>query len=160
GRLENVRDLILVDPECFDRSESRKTARAVGTLNSRLVSEGVPYVLIGVGRWGSSHPELGIPVSWEDISGAVAIVEAGLRDIRVTPSQGTHFFQNLASANVGYFTVNEDRGEGFVRWDWLSEQPSPKSDGCVRHLRFHDPIEVIMLGQEHRGIIRMPMPDE
>jgi CheY-like chemotaxis protein len=160
GRLENVRDLILVDPDCFDRSESRKTARAVGTLNSRLVSEGVPYVLIGVGRWGSSHPELGIPVSWEDISGAVAIVEAGLRDIRVTPSQGTHFFQNLASANVGYFTVNEDRGEGFVRWDWLSEQPSPKSDGCVRHLRFHDPIEVIMLGQEHRGIIRMPMPDE
>ncbi|MFO7892266.1 MAG: DUF5752 family protein [Longimicrobiales bacterium] len=156
GRLENVHDLLVVDRDGFDRSRSRDTADTVSRLNARLVSEGIPYVLIGVGRWGSSHPELGIPVGWDDISGAVAIVEAGLRDFRVTPSQGTHFFQNLASCNVGYFTVNAERGEGFVRWDWLKDQPAEIANGCVRHLRFHNPIEVVMLGQEHRGIIRKP----
>lgn len=158
GRMENVRDVILVDPDCFDRAHSRDTARAVSRMNARLVARGLPYVLVGVGRWGSSHPELGIPVNWEDISGAVAIVEAGFRDIRVTPSQGTHFFQNLASCNVGYFTVNEDRGEGFVAWRWLVDQPAEQSNGCVRHLQFPDPIEIIMVGQEHRGIIRKPAP--
>jgi hypothetical protein len=160
GRLENVRDMVVVDPDQFERSASRKTARGVSVINSRLVAEGAPYILVGVGRWGSSHPELGIPVTWDDISGAVAIVEAGLRDIRVTPSQGTHFFQNLASANVGYFTVNEDRGEGFVQWDWLRAQPHSQVNGCVLHVRFHDPLEVVMMGQEHRGIIRKPAPTE
>lgn len=160
GRLENVRDIVLVDPDCFDRAASRRTARAVGTLNARLVAAGIPYILVGVGRWGSSHTELGIPVQWDDISGALAIVEAGLRDIRVTPSQGTHFFQNLASCNVGYFTVNEDRGEGFVDWSWLTAQPHETMKGCVKHLRFDQPVEVVMLGQEHRGIIRKPTPGE
>ncbi|MGK7312926.1 MAG: DUF5752 family protein [Candidatus Longimicrobiales bacterium M2_2A_002] len=160
GRLENVRDVLVIDRDCFDRSQSRATAAAVSKLNARLGAEGTPYVLIGVGRWGSSHPELGIPVGWDDISGAVAIVEAGLRDIRVTPSQGTHFFQNLASCNVGYFTVNEDRGEGMVRWDWLMEQPAEIVDGCVRHVHFDDPIEVVMVGQEHRGIIRKPRAND
>jgi CheY-like chemotaxis protein len=161
GRLENVRDVIVVDRDCFDRAHSRDTAAAVSKLNARLVAQGTPYLLIGVGRWGSSSPELGIPVGWDDISGAVAIVEAGLKDMHVTPSQGTHFFQNLASCNVGYFTVNEDRGEGFVRWDWLRGQDgADPPDGCVRHLRFDQPIEVVMIGQEHRGIIRKPHPPE
>ncbi|NIP80349.1 MAG: histidine kinase, partial [Gemmatimonadetes bacterium] len=160
GRLENVRDVILVDPDCFDRAQSRETARAVSRMNARLVAEGLPYLLIGIGRWGSSHPELGIPVSWDDISGAVAIVEAGLRDIRVTPSQGTHFFQNLTSCNVGYFTVNESRGEGFVHWDWLAQQPHRSENGCVKHIRFDAPSEIIMVGQEHRGIIRKPEPGD
>ena len=160
GRLENIRDFLVVDRDCFDRSRSRATAAAVSKLNARLVAEGTPYVLIGVGRWGSSHPELGIPVGWDDISGAVAIVEAGLRDIRVTPSQGTHFFQNLASCNVGYFTVNEERGEGMVRWDWLLSQEAEVTDGCVRYIHFDDPAEVVMIGQEHRGIIRKPEPTD
>lgn len=160
GRLENVRDMILVEPTAFDRSTSRAMARAVSKLDSRLVSAGIPYILVGVGRWGSSHPELGIPVAWDDISGAVAIVEAGLRGIHVTPSQGTHFFQNLASCNVGYFTVNEDRGEGFVDWEWLKAQPHEKVNGCVRHLRFDEPLEVVMVGREHRGVIRKPVVRE
>ncbi len=157
GRLENVQDLLVIDPSCFDRGASRETARAVGRLNARLVAKGRPYVLLGVGRWGSSHPELGIPVNWDDISGAVAIVEAGLPDVRITPSQGTHFFQNLASCNVGYFTVNELRGEGFVDWKWLAEQEQAGAEGCVRHLRFDDEVEIIMVGHEHRGVVRKPM---
>ena len=83
---------------------------------------GVPYLLIGVGRWGSRDPWLGIPVTWDQIAGARVIVEAGLRDFQVTPSQGSHFFQNLTSFHVGYFTVNE--GDGFVDWDWLAAQPA------------------------------------
>ena len=89
----------------------------IGRLNSRLLAEKVPYVLIGVGRWGSRDPWLGIPVTWDQVAGAKVIVEAGLRDLKVTPSQGSHFFQNLTSFQVGYFTVNAD--EGFVDWAWL-----------------------------------------
>ena len=92
--------------------------------NRRLTQEGRPYILVGVGRWGSTHSWLGIPVRWADISGAQVIVEAGFKDFRVTPSQGTHFFQNLTSLNIGYFTVNQEMGEGFVDWDWLADQPA------------------------------------
>ena len=81
-------------------------------------------MLIGVGRWGSNDPWLGIPVAWDQISGARVIVESGFRDLRVTPSQGSHFFQNLTAFQVGYFTVNPDAGEGFVDWQWLAAQPA------------------------------------
>ncbi len=84
----------------------------------------MPYILFGLGRWGSADPWLGIPVTWEQISGARVIVESGLKDIKVTPSQGSHFFQNLTSFRVGYFTVNPDDGDGFVDWDWLAAQPA------------------------------------
>ncbi len=92
----------------------------------------MPYILIGLGRWGSADPWLGIPVTWEQISGARVIVESGLKDIKVTPSQGSHFFQNLTSFRVGYFTVNPEEGEGFLDWDWLAAQPAVKSlDTCA-----------------------------
>ncbi len=156
GRLENIRDLVVVDKQCFDRANSRETAAAVKRFNAELVSAGLPYVLIGVGRWGSNHPQLGIPVAWEDIYGVRAIVETGFKDFKVTPSQGTHFFQNLASCNIGYFTVNEDGGEGFVAWSWLRDQDAREEQGCVRHIRFRKPIDVVMDGKAHHGIIRKP----
>src|SRR4029077_20242019 len=127
--------------------KSREVAQALAQLNADLVSDGRPYLLIGVGRWGSGDPWLGIPVTWDQISGARVIVEAGLKDLRVTPSQGTHFFQNLTSFNVGYFTVNPDAGEGFVDWQWLRSQPVAEVDGCVRHLHFEAPLPVVMNGK-------------
>jgi hypothetical protein len=133
-----------------------EAARAVARFNRTLVAEARPYLLIGVGRWGSTHPWLGIPVKWDEIAGARAIVEAGFADFKVTPSQGTHFFQNLASFNIGYFTVNQDAGEGFVDWDWLEGQPAVEEVGPVRHLRFEEPIEVVMNGKSHQGVIRKP----
>jgi CheY-like chemotaxis protein len=132
GRID-VHDLVVVDFHRFDRGRSQDVARDVSRFNADLVRRGVPYVLIGVGRWGSAEPFLGIPVSWEEIAGARAIVEAGLKDLRVTPSQGTHFFQNLTASNVGYFTVNPEVGEGFVDWDWLASQPAVRETTFVRH---------------------------
>jgi hypothetical protein len=156
GRFTEIHDLVVVDRDRFDRSRSRESATAVARFNAQLIAEGRPYVLIGVGRWGSTHPWLGIPVTWDEICGARAIVEAGFADFRVTPSQGTHFFQNLASFNIGYFTVNANAGEGFVDWDWLADQPAVAQEGVVRHLRLDHPVEVTMNGKSHQGIIRKP----
>jgi CheY-like chemotaxis protein len=151
-----LRDWVVVDRGRFDRARSSSCAEAVARFNQRLSREGRPYGLVGVGRWGSTHPWLGIPVKWEDISGARVIVEAGFRDFRVAPSQGTHFFQNLVALNVGYFTVNADLGEGNVDWEWLMEQPRLESLGCVHLLRFEDPAVAIMDGRERLGVILRP----
>src|SRR5579862_1464624 len=108
GRIENLQDIIVVDSQRFERGRSQEVSQAVAQFNGRLNAEGHPYLLIGVGRWGSNDPWLGIPVEWDEISGARVIVEAGFKDFRVTPSQGSHFFQNLTAFQIGYFTVNPD----------------------------------------------------
>ena len=156
GRIRDVRDLVVVDREHFDRSRTVAYAEAVRRFNGELSRSGRPYVLVGVGRWGSTHPWLGIPVEWADISGARVIVEAGFKDFRVTPSQGTHFFQHLASFNVGYFTVNDRDEDEFVDWDWLARQPAVQEQGCVRHLRFEAPMVVTMDGRSREGVIQRP----
>jgi hypothetical protein len=156
GRLEGIRDVVVVDHDRYERRSSHEAAQAVARFNAALAAEGRPYILIGVGRWGSADPWLGIPVTWPQISGARAIVEAGFRDFKITPSQGTHFFQNLTSFNVGYFTVNPEAGEGFVDWDWLSAQPGTAERGSVRHLRFSSPIVVTMNGKTNQGVIFKP----
>jgi hypothetical protein len=156
GRTEGLRDLVVVDFQRFERSRSRDAAREVGRLNAELLGARVPYLLIGVGRWGSRDPWLGIPVTWDQVAGASAIVEAGLRDLRVTPSQGMHFFQNLASFNVGYFTVNPDDGDGFVDWPWLDAQSARSHVAHVRHVRLDQPVLVLMNGKRGEGVILKP----
>lgn len=155
GRLE-VHDLLVVDSHRFDRGRSRDVAREVAGFNARMTQAGVPFVLIGVGRWGSAEPFLGIPVAWDEIAGARAIVEAGFRDFSVTPSQGTHFFQNLIACGVSYFTVNAEAGEGFVDWDWLAAQPAAEQTAFVRHLHFDAPVVVTVDGRSQRGVIVKP----
>ncbi len=156
GRTENLHDIVVVDAQRFERSRSREVAEAVSRFNATLSAENRPYLLIGVGRWGSNDPWLGIPVEWDEISGARVIVEAGFRDFRVTPSQGSHFFQNLTAFQVGYFTVNPDAGEGSVDWHWLTEQPALEERGCVRHLCFEAPLRVIMNSRTGQGVIYKP----
>jgi CheY-like chemotaxis protein len=156
GRIENLHDIVVVDSHRFERSRSQEVAKAVAHFNASLNAENRPYLLIGVGRWGSNDPWLGIPVEWDEISGARAIVEAGFRDFRVTPSQGSHFFQNLTAFQVGYFTVNPDAGEGTVDWEWLAEQPAIEEQGCVRHLHFPDPLRVVMNSKKSQGVIFKP----
>jgi len=156
GRIEDLRDVVMVDVQRFDRSRSQVVAAEVAYLNAKLSEINTPYILIGVGRWGSNDPWLGIPVAWDQVSGARVIVEAGLRDLRVTPSQGSHFFQNLTAFQVGYFTVNPDAGEGFVDWAWLSAQPAIEERDCVRHLRLEAPLVVVMNGKVGRGLIFKP----
>jgi hypothetical protein len=156
GRIENLHDVVVVDSQRFERSRSQEVAEAVAQFNRQLNRENRPYVLIGVGRWGSNEPWLGIPVEWDEISGARVIVEAGFHDFRVTPSQGSHFFQNLTAFQIGYFTVNPDAGEGSIDWQWLTEQPAVGEQGCVRHLRFAEPIRVVMNSHTSQGVIFKP----
>jgi CheY-like chemotaxis protein len=156
GRMEDICDIIVVDSNRFERARSREVAQAVAQMNAKLNHENVPYLLIGVGRWGSTDPWLGIPVAWDQISGARVIVESGFRDFRVAPSQGSHFFQNLTAFQIGYFTVNPDAGEGVLDWPWLAEQRAVEEDGCVRHLRFDSPLTVLMNGKTSEGRILKP----
>ncbi len=156
GRIEGVKDLVVVDLHRFERGRSLETAQEVARLNEQLLRRGTPYLLVGVGRWGSRDPWLGIPVAWEQISGARAIVEAGLPGIKVEPSQGSHFFQNLVSFDVGYFTVDSDGENGFVDWEWLSGQPAVSEAGAVRHLAFPEPLLVKVNGRQHEGVIFKP----
>jgi hypothetical protein len=156
GSIDNVRDLVVIDIQRFDRFKTREIARAVAQLNAELAAQRRPYVLIGVGRWGSADPLLGIPVTWDQIAGARAIVEAGFADFRVTPSQGSHFFQNLTAGDIGYFTVNPDVGDGFVDWDWLAGQPAVGENEYVRHLRFDAAIGISINGRAHTGVMVKP----
>ncbi len=156
GRLDGIHDLVVVDADAFERGQSRLVAEQVAAFNLRLCAAGVGYGLIGVGRWGSADPLLGIPVSWDQISGARVIVEAGFRDIAVTPSQGTHFFQNLVANDIGYFTVNPEAGEGLVDWEWLRSCQATDATPFVRHIRLEVPVTVLMNSTRHEGVILKP----
>jgi CheY-like chemotaxis protein len=153
GRIEGIRDLVVVDFQRFDRSRSQEAAGEIGRLNGRLVQEGTPYLLIGVGRWGSRDPWLGIPVAWDQVYGAAALVECGLRDLKVTPSQGSHFFHNLSSFNVGFFTVNPAEGDGTLDWEWLDAQPALSEVAHVRHVRLEHSLLVLIDGRRAEGVI-------
>lgn len=159
GVMKEIYDIVLVDKEKYDRAKSLEVAKEVSALNSILLSHNRPYLLIGVGRWGSLDPWLGIPVTWDQISGARAIIEAGFKDFVVTPSQGSHFFQNLTSFLVGYFTVNEIGNDGFLDWDWLLHQQPVEELEYTKHLHFNTSIVIKMNGHNGKGIILKPEED-
>ena len=156
GAIGDIRDIVYVDIRRFERSHTVDVAAEVSALNQKLVAEHRPYLLVGMGRWGSLDPWLGIPVRWDQIAGARVIVEAGFKDVVVEPSQGSHFFHNITSFMVGYFTVGSNTAEGFVDWEWLFEQSPVESLAYTRHLRFDVPLNVTIDGQHNRGIIRKP----
>lgn len=156
GAINGIYDVVVVDINKFERGKSKDVAMEVSKLNSKLINERKPYLLIGVGRWGSIDPWLGIPVTWDQISGASVIVESGFKDFQVTPSQGSHFFQNLTSFRVGYFTVNSIDHQGFIDWDWLNEQKAFEELNFTKHIRFETSIAVRINGHENRGVILKP----
>ena len=120
------------------------------------MNEGKNYVLVGPGRWGSSDSWLGIPVKWPHISAARVIVEAGLTNYRVDPSQGTHFFQNLTSFGVGYFTINAYMNDGIYNQTYLNELKAVEETNFLRHIHFEKPIKVKMDGKKKIGVVMMP----
>lgn len=156
GAINNIYDVIVVDIDSFDRGKSKEVAAEVSMLNTKLLNEKKPYVLFGVGRWGSLDSWLGIPVTWDQISGAAVIVESGFKDFNVTPSQGSHFFQNLTSFRVGYFTVNSHDENDLIDWQWLKNQPAKEELKFTKHLRFDKSISVRINGHENKGIILKP----
>jgi len=122
-----------------------------------FVKQGKSYVLIGPGRWGSTDPWLGIPVKWPQISAARIIIESGLKNYRIDPSQGTHFFQNLTSFRVGYFTINPFINEGYYDVEFLNKIKVIYEDDFIRHVRFDNPLEIMIDGKKHRGVILKPL---
>ncbi len=157
GIIDDIYDVVMVDYHTFQRSKSKLVAEEVSRLNHKLVQEARPYLLIGVGRWGTLDPWLGIPVNWDQIAGAKAIVETSFKDFMVAPSQGSHFFQNITSFMVAYFTVNAFKKQGFIDWDWLLKQPALERLQFTRHIRFDAPLKIIINGQSNEGVIVKPV---
>jgi CheY-like chemotaxis protein len=156
GCIEDLRDIIYVDPRGFDRGRSSDVASVVAELNERLTRQRRQYALIGPGRWGSFDPWVGIPVGWHQISGARAIVEVPAQDLPMDPSQGTHFFHNMTSAGIGYFALGGSSDSEFVRWDLLEALPGEEIAPGVRHVHLARPLSVRMDGQTQQGIISLP----
>lgn len=157
GISEDVTDVVYIKTDDnFTASNNPRIADEVERINRKFVAEGRNYVLVGPGRWGSSDYWLGIPVKWPHISAARVIVEAGLPNYRVDPSQGTHFFQNLTSFGVGYFTVNTYKGEGVFQKDILDAMPAVDETQYVRHVRFDRPLKIMMDGMKQEGVVLLP----
>lgn len=156
GVIDDIYDVVLVDPEKFERNKSRSVAYEFKMFNGQLTRENRNYLAIGMGRWGTSDPWLGIPVTYDQISGARIIIEAGMKDITVEPSQGSHFFQNLSSFGIGYFTVGKTNQEEWIDWDWLMSQPRHSERNYVYHLRFEEPLLCKMNGHQRAGVVCRP----
>ena len=154
GIVDDVCDVVYVKAdENFTAMNNPAIATEIERLNRKFLAEGGNYILIGPGRWGSSDPWLGIPVKWPHISAAKVIVEAGLKNYRVDPSQGTHFFQNLTSFGVGYFTINTYVGDGLLRGDILDAMPAVDETQYVRHVRFEHPLRIMMDGKKQEAVV-------
>lgn len=153
GRNRDVADVVYVRPDRFDRAVTRAIASEVEALNRAIAAEGRGYVLIGPGRWGTSDPWLGVPVEWHQISAARAIVETDLGDVPVTPSEGTHFFQNLTSFGIGYFTVYGGDPGGHLDVGWLESRPAAYEGTWLRHVRLPAALEIAVDGRSRRGVI-------
>ncbi|MBN1447863.1 MAG: response regulator [Bacteroidetes bacterium] len=148
-----LQDIIYVIPEDFDNAKTQEMAREITELNRKLVTEKRPYLLIGPGRWGSADPWLGIPVRFTGISGAHAIVETSLPNMLPDPSQGSHFFQNLTSFHIAYFTTRHYRDEDRIDWEWLHSLEVIEETGYVRHVRAPELVEIRVDGQTSAGVV-------
>jgi CheY-like chemotaxis protein len=159
GAYHNLADVLYVKPDTFDRADTVQIGREVGKLNAALAAAGRPYVLIGPGRWGTSDHWLGIPVAWSQISGAQIIIEASPKGFAVDPSQGSHFFHNITSLGVGYFTIppgagmRREDGRPFIDWQWLNEHPALAETKHLRHVRLENPLTALVDGRKGVGVI-------
>lgn len=159
GMVEDVHYILYVRSDRFDALRSRDIAAEIGNINEQLAARGESYVLVGPGRWGSSDSALGIPVKWSHISGAKAVVECGLEDFRVDASEGTHFFQNLTSFGVGYFTIRPYQGDGTFDEARLNALPAEYESHSLRLVKFPTPLFIKMDGRHSRGIVSEITPN-
>jgi hypothetical protein len=145
---------VVVRRDTFDRARTPDIARDVGAVNATLRQAGRTYVLIGPGRWGTADRWLGVPVRWEQITNARVIVECPIGTLEVEPSQGTHFFHNLTSLGMGYFTIHEHSGA--VDWDWIEALEPAARTQWTAHYRLDSPMEVLIDGRSGEGVILKP----
>ncbi len=157
GNIEGVRHVVYIRPDTFNSLNNRNLAAEIEKINRTFTERGDGYVLIGPGRWGSSDPALGVPVKWPAISSARLIVETAFDGYNIDPSQGTHFFHNLTSMGVGYFTVGpEGKGNGICDYAWLDSCPATYRSDSVRIVEFDTPLEIGLNGLKGIGVVLKP----
>ncbi len=157
GKIENTKHIVYVKPSKFDASKSNLLVELIEKINNDFISKKINYALIGPGRWGSSDPWLGIPVKWAQISNASLIIESGLENFRVDPSQGTHFFQNLTSFRVGYFTINNYLNDGYIDFNFLDAKPAYFENEYIKIVEFDDNINILIDGKHNIGVVKYPI---
>ncbi|MFA6334883.1 MAG: PEP/pyruvate-binding domain-containing protein [Bacteroidales bacterium] len=154
GVIEGITDIIYVRADNFDSAHTQEMAEEIDTLNARMRDSKRHYVLVGPGRWGTGDPWLGIPIKWPHISEAKVIVECGLKNFRVEPSEGTHFFQNLTSFGIGYLTINPFMGDGRFDIDRLNSMEALYESKYFRQVTFSTPLYIFIDGRKNKGIVR------
>ncbi|HKL38485.1 MAG TPA: hypothetical protein VJ876_06270, partial [Bacteroidales bacterium] len=159
GKLDEIYDFVYVKPQNFTSLKSKEIAYELSNINEQFKKEGRNYILVGPGRWGTADPSLGIPVKWAYISQARVIVESGLDNYRIDPSQGTHFFQNLTSFRIGYFTINPYLKDGHYDLDYLDQCKPTFENEYIKHIQFKHPLKTHIDGKNSKGVIFKPQPD-
>jgi hypothetical protein len=149
---QRIEDIVYIKPESFDPGRMQEMTTQVAALNAMLETQQRQYILVGPGRWGSADPWLGIPVRWADISSVAAVVETVSPSLHVEPSQGDHFFHNLVSMGVSYFSMSSAAPD-HVDWDWLTRQAASKETEHVTHVRLKDPLAIKVDGRSAQGVI-------
>lgn len=153
GYITGVSDIIFVKPETFNPLKTFEIASQINSINQNLKAQNKYYVLMGPGRWGSSDPNLGIPVRWDQISNSKVIIESNYEGFSVDPSYGTHFFHNVTSIGIGYLTINNLSGKGVIDWKWFASQNPVEDLGYVKHIRVQRPFDIRIDGSTGKGII-------
>jgi hypothetical protein len=158
GRRDSIKDVVYVKPDDFSAKDSWLIAAELDEMNRRLLDAGRPYLLVVLGRLGTSDPWLGIPVKWGQVSGAKVIVEASSSDMNVDMSQGSHFFHNVACLQILYFSTDKT-GHHPVKWDWLAGRHVGRESKFVRHVTLNEPLHIKVDGRSGRGVIRCERTD-
>jgi len=153
---KDIYDIVYIRPESFDKMKTFEMIEEIDQLNSELSSQGKPYILIGFGRWGSTDHFLGIPVKWNNISGAKLIIEAGLENFQVDFSQGSHFFHNIVTSNIGYLHLKYGAKKHFIDWDWIRKQKHVKDLKYASHVITKKPLVIRIDAQKREGMIIKP----
>ena len=156
GVIQNLRNIIIVDPDTFDSAHTQTIAQDIEHIN-KIMPKGEKFILIGPGRWGSADPWLGVPVNWDQISRAKVIVEVGMKDFPVDPSFGSHFFQNVTSMRIGYFTIDHKKKKDVLDMKWLRDQHVNSVTKYTKWIRLNDPVTVTIDGQTGEGVIIKPL---
>ena len=152
GKIKDIADIVFVDINTFDPARTVEIAAEISGVNKLLKHRNRKYLLIGPGRWGSADRWLGIPVSWNDISGVGAIIETTSDKLQAEPSQGTHFFHNLTSLGIGYITLSES-DKDFIDWPWLQSLPSARETAFLKHIRLDAPLAIKIDGKGSRAVL-------
>ncbi len=160
GQIKNIRDVVFVDKDRFDKRYTEEMATEISRINEEFQTRKTPYLLIGPGRWGTRDKWIGIPVNWPQISQAKVIVETSLEDFPLDASSGSHFFHNVTSMNVGYFTVQPELSHSFINWEMLKAQKVIKDGRFFTHIRFDEPLVVRMDGKKRISVITVNRPEE